>query len=278
MHVPGGGFHLKAATLFGDDGRAWFAAKLNANFPGNPREHGLPTIQGMLILSDARVGTPLAVMDSSALTIIRTAAATAVAARHLARRDASVVAMIGCGAQARAQLEAVGCVRPIREIRLFDANIGAAERLSESLAGESRSVATLRDATLGADIVITCTPSRSPFLSRDDLSAGAFVAAVGTDNEEKSEIEPSLMREAAVVVDSLEQCERIGDLHHAIDAGVMTRDDVCGDLSALVCGKVNADREGITIFDSTGVAIEDVAAAKLVYERAASPAGAYGSM
>jgi alanine dehydrogenase len=174
---------MKAATLVDDDGRAWFAAKLNANFPTNPRDRGLPTIQGVLALCDARVGTPLAIMDSIELTIVRTAAATAVAARYLAVEDAAIVAIIGCGAQARAQLDTPATV--------YD---------------------SLAAATLGAHIVITCTPSRSPFLTRAHLSAGAFVAAVGTDNAEKSEIDPSLMGDSAVVVGHSQSCLEVKPL------------------------------------------------------------------
>lgn len=272
VHVPGGGFHVKAAAL--ELGRRYFAAKVNANFPHNPAARGLPTIQGVLVLSDATSGEPLAIMDSMSITTLRTAAATAVAAKHLSAPGAASLAIIGCGVQARAHVAALRCVRPVSAVTAFDTDAGRAERFiaemerMHGLAG--RAVPSAHAAAAGAAMIVTCTPARVAFLDRADVASGAFVAAVGADNEQKSEISPELMRAAAVVVDDLGQCVAIGDLHHAIDAGVMTRNDVRATLDQVVAdparGRGRADE--IIVFDSTGVAIEDVAAAALLYERA----------
>ena len=131
-------------------------------------------------------------------------------------------------------------------------------------------VSSLRTATTQSDIVVTCTAARKAFLGPSDVRPGTFVAAVGADSEHKQEIEPQLMSHAAVVVDILEQCAMIGDLHHAIEAGVMSRDDVRADLAAVVGGTIAGRRgdEEVIIFDSTGTALEDVAAAAVAYERA----------
>jgi ornithine cyclodeaminase/alanine dehydrogenase-like protein (mu-crystallin family) len=254
--------------------RAYFAAKVNANFPENPSRRGLPTIQGVLALFDAETGVPLALLDSIALTILRTAAATAVAARHLSAPDARTVTIVGCGAQAMAQLAAVRVVRKIERVSVFDIDAercAAFARLaSETLGIPVVAVADLSKATRASEIVITCTPSRTAFIGVSDVSAGAFVAAVGADNEYKQEIEPALLARAAVVTDSLDQCASIGDLHHAIECGAMTADDVRAELSAVVVnptlGRRSADE--IVVFDSTGVAFQDVAAAAVVFERA----------
>jgi len=272
LHGDGGGFHVKAATMLGD--RGYFAAKLNANFPANPQTNGLPTIQGVLGLFDASTGAPLAVMDSIGITLLRTAAATAVAAGHLAREGPATVTIVGCGAQALPQLAALAVVRPIQHVYAVDRDASvasefaamAAERLGVSVA----MAPDLTRATRASGIILTCTTSRTPFLGVRHVVAGTFVAAVGADNEQKSEIEPALMRAAAVVADHRGQCETIGDLHHAIAAGAMRASDIRGELADVVAGTVRGrlNDDEIVIFDSTGVALEDVAAAAVVYERA----------
>lgn len=271
-HAPHGAFHVKTGLLTTD--RPWFAAKVNANFPGNQERFGLPTIQGVLSLFDAERGSVLAVMDSLEITILRTAAATAVAAKHLARADSATVTICGCGAQALTQLRAVSAVRPVRRILTYDLDRGRAARLAADARrelGTETSVASDLGTAIGeSDIGITCTPARAPVVWRGDVAPGAFVAAVGADNPAKQEIDPHLLAAATVVVDVLEQCAALGDLHHALDAGVMTRSDVYGELGEVVTGR-KPGRTGddqIIVFDSTGTALQDVAAAALVYERA----------
>ncbi len=270
-----GGLHVKAAVSTASEGKAgYFAAKMNANFPGNPERHGLPTIQGVLVLSDAATGVLLAVMDSIALTELRTAAASAVAARYLAARDARTAAIIGCGAQARAQLAAMSIVRPLARALVFDTNVARANDFARAASAELgipvEVTGTLGDATTRSDIVVTCTTSHRAFLGEAQVARGAFIAAVGADNEHKQEIEPGLLASSAVVTDSTAQCATIGDLHHAIAAGAMTVADVRAELGAVVAdpGRGRRDRDEIVVFDSTGVAFQDVAAAALVYERA----------
>ena len=271
LELNGGSLHAKLGVL--ELSRVYSAAKVNANFPENPGKRGLPTIQGLLVLFDGSSGLPLACMDSAPITATRTAAASAVAARYLALAGASSVAFIGCGTQARAHASALACVRPIESAVLFDEDSRAAEGFAAELRARHLKVEIVRSASTAARagrIIVTSTPSRRPLLDVDDLQHGSFVAAVGADNEHKQEIAPALLRTAVVIVDDLEQCARIGDLHHALDLGVMRRQDVRGSLDQVVAGKVpgrNSDDE-IIIFDSTGVAIEDVAAAALVYERA----------
>jgi len=272
VHIDNGGFHVKTAGLL--EGRPIFVAKVNANFPGNPTRFGLPTIQGVVTLFDAERGVLLALMDSAAITSLRTAAASAVAAKYLAREDASVATICGCGEQGRSQLRALVTVRPIRLVHAFDANVVASERFAIEMANElGVEVVVANDlgaAARQSHIIVTCTPARRWLLGRADVSAGAFVAAVGADYPEKQEIEPTLMAESAVVVDMLEQCERMGDLHHAITTGVMTRDDVAAELADVVSGRKPGRRrdDDVVVFDSTGTALQDVAAAGLAYERA----------
>jgi alanine dehydrogenase len=272
VHVEGGGFHIKAAAA--DLESSFFATKVNANFPANGPKFGLPTIQGILLLFDAVNGAPLAVMDSAEITAIRTAAATAVAAKHLALPDAATVTICGCGEQSRSQLRALTQVRPIANVFAFDNDVGRAERFAEFVRNELLLVGdvarNLRDATRQSQITVTATTARKHFLGVDDISPGAFIAAVGADNPEKHEIDPALLASATVVVDILEQCATIGDLHHALDAGAMTRSDVYGELGEIAAGlRPGRNRKDeVIVFDSTGTALQDVAAAALVYRKA----------
>lgn len=212
-------------------------------------------------------------MDSIEITIQRTAAATAVAARALARPDAHVATICGCGNQGRAHAAALRRVLPIEEFLLLDVDPGAARRLAAELeeSGLRASAASdLAEAVSRSQICVTCTPSRSAFLPSASLKPGTFLAAVGADSAEKQELEPALLAEAAVVVDSLAQCAEIGELHHALRGGWVTRDDVRGELGEVLAGRRigRMSPDEIVVFDSTGIALEDVAAASLVYERA----------
>jgi alanine dehydrogenase len=270
-HVPGGGFHVKVAGLLGE--RPLYAAKVNANFPRNPSENGLPTIQGVLALYDATNGILLALMDSSEITALRTAAASAVAAKYLSRADAHVVTIIGCGVQARPHVRAMHAVRRVDQVFACDVDTARATAFArdvEAMGIATSVVSDYRAAVRASDIVVTCTPARAPLLAAGDLPNGSFLAAVGADHENKQELAPALMAESVVVVDLMEQCAAMGELHHALDADVMSRFDVRGDLAGLVSGRYvgrQSDDE-VLIFDSTGTALQDVAAASVAYERA----------
>jgi alanine dehydrogenase len=270
--VPGGGLHVKAGLLPGD--RNYLVAKLNANFPGNNAHFGLPTIQGMIAVFDAKNGVPLAILDSIDITIKRTAAASAVAAKYLARKDSSVATICGCGQQGRAQLRALLMVLPLTKIYAFDVNERAAinfrDELSPELKVDIELVRDLASAIRKSDVCITCTTANESFVCKEDVKPGTFIAAVGADAEHKQEIDSALIASAKVVADSLEQSCTIGEVHHAIAHGLMRKEDVYAELCEIVAGQKTGrvDDDEIIVFDSTGVAIEDAAAAAAVYERA----------
>ena len=272
VRAPPGGLHVKAGLLPGD--RNYLVAKLNANFPDNTARFGLPTIQGVIVVFDAENGVPLAVLDSIDITIKRTAATSAVAAKHLARKDSSVATICGCGRQGRAQLCAVLLVLPLTKVYALDLDERAAinyrNELSPELKIDIEPVHDLASAIQKSDVCITCTTANEAFVYRQDVRAGTFIAAVGADNEYKQEIDSALIAAAKVVADSLEQSCTIGDVHHAIAKGLMRREDVYAELCEIVAGqkigRLNDDE--IIVFDSTGVAIEDAVAATAVYERA----------
>jgi len=271
-HVPGGGFHIKTAALGSSPG--YFATKVNANFPGNPDQRGLPTVQGVIALFDLVTGKPLALLDSIEITILRTAAASAVAARHLARENAQVVTICGCGAQGESHLRAIKLVRSITQAFAIDLDRNRASRFAERLGSELGIQITpnesLAEAVTQSDITATCTPARAPIFRNEFLRPGQFIAAVGADSPNKQELEPTVLSRSKVVVDLIQQAATIGDLHHAINAGVMTESDVYAELGQVVAG-LKPGRSSVDetfVFDSTGTALQDVAAAAIAYERA----------
>jgi ornithine cyclodeaminase/alanine dehydrogenase-like protein (mu-crystallin family) len=267
-----GGFHIKAAGLLGE--RSYFAAKTNANFPQNPRRFGLPTIQGTIVLADASTGVPLAIIESGSVTALRTGAATAVAAKFLARRDARAATVVGCGVQGELQLAAIAAVLPLQRAWVLDSDYDRAEsmaaRAGKSLGLRVEATKDLRASLRESDVCVTCTPARRAFVMAADVPPGMFIAAVGADAQGKQEIEPSLLTAATLVVDVLDQCAEIGELQHALAAGLMTREKVHAELGDVLAGRHpgRTRDDEITIFDSSGTALQDVAAAIAVYEKA----------
>ena len=268
MHAERGSFHVKAGMLATD--RPYFAAKLNANFPDNGPRHGLPTIQGVVILGDAGNGIPLAIMESGAITALRTAAASALAAKHLARKGWRSLAVCGCGGQADAHLRALLSVgRPDRVV-VYDVDRDKATAFAGSRGIAVEASSDLDQCLADADVVVTCTTAKRYFVTREMIRPGTFIAAVGADHEHKQEIEPELLASAKVVTDLTSQAAAMGDLQHAVAAGVMSADDVHAELGEIVCGRKpgRASNGEVIIFDSTGTGLQDVAAAIAVYKRA----------
>jgi len=267
-----GSFHVKAGLLMG--GRPYFAAKVNANFPQNREQFGLPTIQGVVILHDGSNGVPLAILDSIAITALRTAAATAIAAKYFARENAEAALICGCGAQAEAQARAILRVRKIQRLYVFDKAHERARKFvadyGEELGIPVIPVPALADALSKCDILVTCTTSRKFFVAREMVRPGTFVAAVGADNEDKQEIDPSLLARSTVVTDITEQACTIGDSHHAIAGNFMSREAIHAELGEVVAGKKRSrtHEDEIVVFDSTGTGLQDVAAALAVYRLA----------
>jgi ornithine cyclodeaminase/alanine dehydrogenase-like protein (mu-crystallin family) len=278
MHMPGdrGGFHVKAAAFprGAIAARAYAAIKINGNFPGNPERHGRPTVQGVIVLSDGENGAVLALLDSIEITLQRTAAATAVAAERLARPDSARIAMLGCGAQAWPQLRALRDVLPLARGFAWDRDRRRAERLAAragSLGVDLTVTSDLGQAARDADVIVTCTTAKSPFLRPEHVAPGVFVAAVGADWPEKNELSPELFRGATVVADSLDQALAMGDTRHAVAAGAISPRDVHAELGEIVAGRKpgRTRPDEVILFDSTGVGVQDVAAGARAYELAA---------
>lgn len=265
-----GTFHVKAGLYPGS--HRYFAAKVNANFPGNPQRGELPTIQGLIVLCDGADGRPLAVMDSGELTGLRTAAATALAAKHGAPPDGGNLAIIGCGGQARHQVAALMNILPIRAITAADARPEASKAFADWAASAFsipvRASESIAEAVRDSDMIITCTTATRPFLCRDHVRDGCFIAAVGADNPGKNELAPDLFTHARVLVDDAAQCSEGGDLAHAVRAGTARIEDVAATLAELAAGAQpgRTSSDEIVIFDSTGTGVQDVAVAAAAYE------------
>ena len=265
-----GKFHVKAGLYPGT--HEYFAAKVNANFPENGRRFGFPTIQGLVVLCDGADGRPLAILHSGELTGRRTAAATALAAKHGARSDARSLAIIGCGDQARHQAEAIVGVLPIERIAAIDREPAKAEAFTawaaETLGLEAALAGTIADAVAASDITVTCTTATRPIVTLDMVSDGCFIAAIGADNPDKQELDPGLFARARIFVDDLDQCAECGDLAHAIRANSASADNVAATLADLAAGARpgRTRNDEIVVFDSTGAGIQDVAAAAAAFE------------
>jgi alanine dehydrogenase len=272
VHAHDGGFHIKAGLLELD--RSFFAAKINANFPQNAKRFDLPLIQGAVFLADAQNGYPLAIMDSMEITIQRTGAATAVAAKYLARPDSKSILICGCGNQGRVSVQALSKIFSLEHVFAYDIESTQSERFANALSHELKiaveTTSDLAEAMKRCDICVTCTPSTRFFLKQEYVQPGTFVAAVGADSETKQELEPTLLAQYKTVVDIMEQCASIGELHHAIASDLMTEQSVHAELGEVIAGikpgRTSSDE--IIIFDSTGMALQDVIAAATVYKKA----------
>jgi ornithine cyclodeaminase/alanine dehydrogenase-like protein (mu-crystallin family) len=272
LPAAGGGLHVKAAGVAAPEPR--LAVKVNANYPGNPERFGLPTIQGIVVLFDGACGRPLAILDSMEITALRTAATSALAARHLARPDARTLTVCGCGRQGAMHARAFCGVLPIARLLLWDADAARASRLAAELTSELSGVEVrpapdLAAALAASDACATCTPARGFFVRRADVRPGTFIAAVGADDRGKQELEPALVAASTLVVDAREQCVELGELQHAVALGLMSAEQAV-ELPDVVAGKRpgRSTDEEITIFDSTGTALQDLAAAIAVEARA----------
>jgi ectoine utilization protein EutC len=252
-----------------------FAVKISPGFFDNPKL-GLPSVNGLMVLLSATTGIlQAALFDNGYLTDLRTAAAGAVAASHLARADAKNAAILGAGVQARLQLKALTLVRPIRRARLWardpDKAAAAARALSDELGLPVVPAITALEAVKGADIVVTTTPATAPVMMAAWLEPGQHITAMGSDAGHKNEIDPAAFsRLDRYVPDRLSQTRLHGELHHAIDLGAVAADADFAELGHVIAGEASGRRnaEAITLCDLTGTGVQDTAIANLALARA----------
>ncbi|SAL82220.1 ectoine utilization protein EutC [Caballeronia arvi] len=248
-----------------------FAIKVSPGFFNNP-SLGLPSLNGLMLVLSARTGlTEAVLLDNGYLTAVRTAAAGAVASRWLARKDAKRVAIIGAGEQARLQLKALRLVRDIEHVTVWARERDRAMQFARDCEGIDCDVAdSVSDALKHADIAITTTPSREPLIHARDLHPGLHITAMGSDAEHKNEIAPDVFTKARYVCDRLQQVRVLGELHHAIEAGVTDADTAFAELGQVIAHQVpgRTNDEEVTVCDLTGTGAQDTAIATLAIQRA----------
>ncbi len=241
--------------------------------PENPAQ-GLPTVMAKILLNDPETGLEFADLDGTHITDYRTGAAGGVAASYLARPDAAKLGVVGAGAQARTQIEAVFKVRPLKDIVIFDRHREHAEALagvvSASYGVKVRATAEVAEAVAGMDLVVTTTPSRAPVVKREWVSPGTHINAIGADAAGKQELEPAILTAAKVVVDDWAQASHSGEINVPLTRGQLTQEQIYASLGDIVAGKKPGREtpEEITVFDSTGLIIQDLALGLAVYQRA----------
>nr|QNO47418.1 alanine dehydrogenase [Methanosarcinales archaeon ANME-2c ERB4] len=255
--------YLKSAGIAG--------VKIVNVHPGNPAK-GLPTVMAVVVLNSIETGAPLAMMDGTYLTDMRTGAAGGVAADRLARRDATVVGMIGAGRQAMTQLQAISIVRDIDAVKVVDVSAATCDRFKKKMAelGCDIVIAGSVQETCDCDILVTTTPVRAPIVADGWVREGTHINAIGADATGKEELDPQILKRSTIVIDDYAQATHSGEINVPLNDGVITVDDIYGTLGEVVAGIKpgrTSDSE-ITVFDSTGLAIQDVSTAHHVYRQA----------
>jgi len=265
-----GDFRSMPAYMAAEDWDAAGVKWVNVH-PDNPEKFDLPTVMGTMIYSDPETAVPLAIMDGTELTMKRTGAAAAVATDHLAVADATSLGIVGAGVQSYTQLDAIAEVRDISTVVVSDVRDEAVDRFVE-VYGDAFDVRRGSIEEAGhCDVLSTVTPVEEPIVSREDVGDHTHVNAMGADAEGKHELADELLLDATVVIDDFEQCTHSGEVNVPWSEGVMDADDIYGEIGEIVTGIIDGrtSEDGVTVFDSTGLAIQDVAAAHVVYEHAA---------
>ncbi|MFH1662700.1 MAG: ornithine cyclodeaminase family protein [Chloroflexota bacterium] len=258
-----GDFRAIPSVLPGAVGLKW------VNVHTENKCRGLPTVMAVMIYNDPQTGYPLAVLDATSITAYRTGAASAVASKYLARPESKSLGIIGAGSQAYTQIEAHMELFKIEVINIFDLSPAAVEVLIRNLPQYPLKSCSLEDAA-ASDIVCTLTTARAPFLGKEMIKPGTHINAVGADAKGKQELELPLLKDAVVVVDDIVQAEKAGEINMPVSRGEYSPKEVYATLGEVITGRKRGrvDDKSITVFDSTGVAIEDLAVAKLIYEKA----------
>ena len=251
------------------------AVKIVNVHPDNPAKYKLPTVMATIILVDPKSNEPLAIMGGGWITTMRTGAAGGIAAKYLARADSKVIGIVGAGVQGRTQLMALNEVlKGIEEVRVTDTERVSrekyAEEMSENLGLYVTAVSNVKDTVRGADVVATVTPTRGPLIESWFVGLGTHINAIGADAPGKQELDSELLKRAKIVIDDWEQASHSGEINVPLAEGTITKEDIWGEIGEIVAGLKpgRASPYEITVFDSTGLAIQDVATAKLVYDQA----------
>ncbi len=262
LTVDKGDFRAMPASLPGAAGMKW------VNVHSENPSRNLPTVMAVIIYSDPETGYPLAVMDGTDITAYRTGAASAIASKYLARKDASTLGLVGAGRQAHTQLMAHAALYDLKLVKVYDLSEASASRLIKAFPQYRIEAHTLPE-VMDSDIVCTVTPAHSPVVRKEWVKPGVHINAVGADAHGKEELDPEILNEAVIFVDDMRQASTSGEVNVPLDKGLLDPNRIRGSLGDVVAGTKKGrtnDRE-ITVFDSTGLAIEDIACAHMIYEK-----------
>lgn len=236
--------------------------------PKNPQKK-LPTVMAVIILHDPKTGIPLAIMDGTWITALRTGAGSAVATQYLAKKEAKTLGVVGAGFQAITQIAAITKMRSLKEIYVYDIREENIDRLARVLSREKIKIkkGDLKE-VCQKDILVTVTPAREPVVKKEWILPGTHINAIGADASGKQELEPEILKKAKIIVDNWEQASHSGEINVPLSKGIIKKENIFGELGEIVAGQKNGrenDKE-ITIFDSTGLAIQDLYTANLAYK------------
>ncbi|MGB9978636.1 alanine dehydrogenase [Methanobacterium sp.] len=242
--------------------------------PDNPRKYGLPTVMAMIELVDPKTGFPVSVMDGTWITDMRTGAAAGVATKYLARDNSEILGLVGAGVQAATGLEAINEVMDIKEVRVSCRTCETrdlfAQRASEKYGIPVKAVDTIKDAVQGADVLLTTTPAREPVVKSKWVSPGTHINAMGADAPGKQELDSHILQKAKIVIDCWDQASHSGEINIPVQEGLVRQSDIHGKIGDVIIGSIpgRTSDEEITVFDSTGLAVQDIVTAWNVYEKA----------
>ncbi|MCA1367266.1 ornithine cyclodeaminase family protein [Bradyrhizobium sp. BRP14] len=246
----------------------------SGGFIDNPAAHGVPNGMATIFLFDARSGALICVMDGSLILGLRTGASGAVSVKALARKNARKITSIGTGNQARMQIRAINEIMKIEEIHAWDNNPETLSKYKTDIESEFGVPVIManskKEAVEQADILITTTRGKGSLVEADWVKPGTHIVAIGTDQRGKQELDPELFRNAKIIVDSISQCTEKGETWHPLNENIITKDDIDGEIGEVLLGRKpgrESDDE-ITIFDSTGMAIQDNTTASKIYQNA----------
>lgn len=266
---------LRSMPAYINDGKMNIAGIKSVNVhPNNPRKHNLPTVMAMILLTDPVNGFPSAVLDGTYITNMRTGAAGGVATKYLSRKDSKVLTLFGAGTQAHTQLDAISKVRKIKEVRVVSRRIESATRFCLDASKHHKRITFLpgvdgKKACKGADIITTVTPSRKPVVKKSWVDPGTHINGIGADAAGKQELETSLTCSAKVIIDEWQQASHSGEINVPISKKKFHKRNVHAELGQIVAGKKKGrtNNKEITVFDSTGLAIQDISCAYIAYKK-----------
>jgi len=249
--------------------------KIVNTHPENRKKYGLPTVAGIIVLATPKTGEILTILDATWITVVKTAAASAVATKYLARNNSETLGLVGAGLQAIAHLEAFAQIMKLKKVKVWSRTSETAEKFLQKMTKQCSEInftmaKDVKEAVKDSDVVATITPSRQPIVMVDWVKPGVHINAMGADAPGKQELDPEILKKAKIVVDDLEHSSHSGEINVPLAQGLISEEDIYGEIGEIALGRKpgRTSPNEITVFASTGVAIQDIAVAEVVYREA----------